>query len=402
LSEPETPRGPRLKRRPYIAWWNVVLGILAFLGYIWRGVDVWSNLDFINQKSGLFWEAVHFLFATQTGANVISIVFFALFIGSLLFQFERPSPTLLDSPQPPALSEPADSSLIASPVAQQIEKPNLVFKERERGFVHSKYGGVLEEGRNEDQYNFDPDNVGLLLPVENEFSDQFKTIPVSAITAQLLYKGTVNSFRVNRGAWLGGGNRTWFRVNDIERLILVVVVPGRAANDALVVALHKEYQQDSFNHFEKLVRILDEDYYRIQVKLISEKLGTVYAETELDLEITRDPIGVELTPRIDLTTDQIRQRLEGFLREGNDLLKNFPTQREGTDEDVKKIDVFENQVAKFLGRYPDRFSAATFLSDVPVVKFGGPGAHSSNWPSLNRLTTRIARIRDIIDEVRKA
>jgi hypothetical protein len=293
---------------------------------------------------------------------------------------------------------PGVTEYSSAPVRRE-EKPNLVFKKPERLFVHSQYGGILEEGRNTSQSNFDPDNVGIVLPVENEFNETFKAIPVSGVTAQLTYDcGTEEPFRVNRGAWLGGANRTGFRVNDIQRLIVAIIIPSRT-NEPLVVAIHKEYQNE-FNHLENLVRILDGDYHRVRVKLISEGSGTVYADADFELEIIRDPFSVELTARVELTTAQIHQRLEHFLTQGNRLLKDFPKEKEKTDDDVKAIDSFEEQVVKFLKRI-DRFSIATFLSDVPVVKFGGPGAHSSNWPSLNRLTTRIARIRDMVDEARR-
>jgi len=401
VSESETsPLLPRLKRRPHASKGTIVLAILTIATVAWRVIDVWSNLEFLGEKAGLFWRVLHFFIATQAGANTLVIVFVALLVGSLLFQFERARPPEISDSQPPAILD-SSAPLALTPVPQEnTEKPNLVFKKPEHVFVHSKYLGVLQEGRNEDQYHFDPDMVGVVLPVENEFSDEFKVIPVSGVTAQLFYgRRGIDSFRVNRAAWLGGGNWTRFRVNDVQRLIVAVVVPGKGKESPLVVALYKEYE-DSFNHLEKLVRILDEEYYRLRVKLISEELGIVYADKEFDLEITQDPVAVELVPLVRLSTYEIREKLEEFLDEYNQLLKAFPKDHERTDEDEKKIDMLERRIARFLRRFPERVSLPAFLSDVPVVKYSGV-AHSSNWPSLNRLTTRIARLREMIDEARR-
>lgn len=115
MSKSETDPNPlRLRRRPFATGWNVILGILAVGGYVWWIFDVWSNLEFIGQKSGLIWNVAHFLFATQMGAKIISAAFFILFVGSLLYQFERAKPPALvdslplrvlpDSPAPPSLT----------------------------------------------------------------------------------------------------------------------------------------------------------------------------------------------------------------------------------------------------------------------------------------------------------
>ena len=272
----------------------MILGIFAAGGYVWWIFDVWSNLEFIGQKSGLIWQVVYFLFATPMGAKIISAVFFTLFVGSLLFQFERTKPPELpESPVPP---------LLASTVPQEkTEKPNLVFRQPERVHVHSKYLGVLEEGRNTDQDNFDADTVAVVLPVENEFSHWFKTAPVPHVTAHLSYIfHSGEPLRVNRGAWLNDGNRISFRVNDIHRLIVALIIPG---SDPLVVAIRKEYQ-DTFNHLEHMVQILDEDNATVRIKLISEDGGLIYADSIFTLKIQREPLLVDLIPGPSLKTSE--------------------------------------------------------------------------------------------------
>ncbi len=59
------------------------------LSIIWRAFGAWSNLEFIGQKSGVLWDVTHFVFATQTGANILMIVCVLLLVGSLLFRLER-------------------------------------------------------------------------------------------------------------------------------------------------------------------------------------------------------------------------------------------------------------------------------------------------------------------------
>src|SRR5688572_19387963 len=103
----------------------MTLGILAAASYVWWIFDVWSNLEFIGQKSGLIWRIVYFLFATQTGAKIISAVFFALFVGSLLFQFEHTKPMEISDSPKPVLAEPSSLPLLAAPAPKEnTERPN--------------------------------------------------------------------------------------------------------------------------------------------------------------------------------------------------------------------------------------------------------------------------------------
>jgi hypothetical protein len=190
----------------------------------------------------------------------------------------------LDAQKP--LLSPAVSPLASEPSAAEnqttkLEKPNLVFKQPEYMYVHAKYGGILQEGRNEDRNNFDADIIAMTLPVENEFSDdEFKASPVSGVTAQLLYQPKDGEpFRVNRGAWVDRGNRTSFGVNDIRQLILALNIMEDGPKP---VVIRREYQE-TFNHLVDLVSPLDQESYQVQVKLISETLGVVYAERKVEL-----------------------------------------------------------------------------------------------------------------------
>jgi hypothetical protein len=81
-----------LQARPHTRRWQMILGFLTVGALIWRVFEAWSNLEFIGQKSGLLWDVTRFLFATQTGANVLLVIFFLLFVLSLLYQLERQNP----------------------------------------------------------------------------------------------------------------------------------------------------------------------------------------------------------------------------------------------------------------------------------------------------------------------
>ncbi|HET8670645.1 MAG TPA: hypothetical protein VFM05_08495 [Candidatus Saccharimonadales bacterium] len=354
-----------------------MIGIFTILGFVWDGFDIWSNLEFIGQKSGVIWNAVYFLFATDVGAKIILVLFVSLFVGSLLFQFERrPELPPPNEPPPLELTEPSRSGpeLIEAPKEPEAEeRPNLVFKEVQYPYAHVAYG-MLAEGEDSGSKQ---QLVAVTVRIENEFTDEFKAVPVSGITAQILYQpNSAGSLQFNRGAWLHHANRVGFQVNDSKELIIAFFLEGDAE---FVAALIKEYQDINEPSMKGLARSLTEDYYRVRVRLISEVLGKRYAEQEYDLEISRNPVDVTLTPRVALSIDEIRQQLERFLKEGNDLLKAFPTQKEQTDEDVRGVDAFEKRVVKFLNRCPDRFSAVMFLNDVPIVKYGGQGAVSGNW-----------------------
>ena len=278
---------------------------------------------------------------------------------------------------------------------QPQEAPNLVFKAPEYLYGHIEYG-ILVEGR--DRQHINEKMIVVTIPVENEFSDEFKAADVSGVTAQVFYQpNDAGPLRVNRGAWLNNGNRSNFQVNDTKYLIIAFFLEG---GHRFVAAPVKEYQ-DNDDALIGSSELLTENYYRVRVRLISEVLGKKYCEQEYDLEIDEDPVHITLIPHVELSASEIRQRLERFLKEGNDLLLRFPKQQELTSNDLKSVDTFEGGVTKFLARCPERFSVATFLSNVPVEKYDGL-AHANNWPSLNRLTTRIARLRDMVEEMRRA
>src|SRR5688500_817487 len=166
---------------------------------------------------------------------------------------------------------------------------------------------MLSEGRDRDRL------IAATIQIENEFSDQFKVAPVSGVTAQLSYRGSdkEHSWQTNRGAWLNNGNRIGFLVNDINNLVIAFF---QEENEQYVAVVVKEYQSHrSDDALASVSALLTEDYYRVRVRLISEHLGMTYGEQEYDLEIERDPVDITLTSLVELSADEIRQRLERFL-----------------------------------------------------------------------------------------
>lgn len=204
------------------------------------------------------------------------------------------------------LQQPKDRTLpIASSATAELrerlqpeEKPNLVFRRAITGSIYSQLGLVLEEGKGWDKFPHSLSYWALTLPVENEFSERFKTIAVSNITAQLFYEGKQDAFQVNRGAWLEQGNRANFQVNDVQSLIVAVAPPERDLDKGpFAVAICKEYQA-KFDGIEDIARDLYGEYYRVRVRLLSEDLGVVYADQEFGLVIEH-PFDMDLVPIVE-------------------------------------------------------------------------------------------------------
>ncbi len=107
-----------IRARPHTRRLQIIFGFLTVLAIVWRVFEVWSNIEFIGQKSGLLWDITRFVVATQTGANILLVVFFALFVLSLLFKIDRAPATEeategLTSPQAAALHEKQANAITA-------------------------------------------------------------------------------------------------------------------------------------------------------------------------------------------------------------------------------------------------------------------------------------------------
>lgn len=281
-------------------------------------------------------------------------------------------------------------------------EPNFVCRNTRTFHAHLENGDLAEGGI--DVYPSSPDdtNMGLVvLEICNEFSTSRKVAAVDYVTAQIVYTPCVGrAIQVNRGAWLLRSNRVnSFQVNDVHRLI-IAGVGNFWEQDYGTFIINREFTEHEV--FEMLTTALHDSFYRVEVSLISESRGKLFQKFDFSLAITSDPrIALQLTEIKTLPAKEVCRQLETFLYEGNQILKVFPTDQEKKPADVKKIDEWEKEVVRFItNQNPDGLSVAAFLSDFPMVQRGGY-AHSSNWSSLNRLTTRLGRLKESIDILRK-
>lgn len=208
-------------------------------------------------------------------------------------RFPEITPTLLDvnhylftgqgawhNPNRPKFLSEQESAL-------PVEKANLVFKGIGRLHAYSLYGYPLEEGHaSESDSNSAYQVIALTVQVENEFTNAFKPIPIRDVTAQIFYyPKNSDSFQLNRGSWLGSGNRTSFEVNDLHHLVIATVMGE--GDDRFVYALNREYRDDQ--GFDKVGVVLSEDVYDVRVRVISETEGLLHFEKKLVLEVGEVP-----------------------------------------------------------------------------------------------------------------
>lgn len=245
------------------------MATLTVLSLAWRLFDVWSNLEFIGQKAGVLWQILHFLFATQTGANIIVLSFVVLFVGSLLFQVERVRalPPAND-PQPlPEVREvsaiPAATQPVLPPAPEPVAEPEI-------DLVHFAFDAVCKDvigwyvraGKGSDgppleaaiaEFRFRPDGDA------SRFVD---------VQADILYKyGEGNQTRVSSAIWLG------------KELPKVRLLQGETASLFLTGAYEldgKFTTYESTSHeIERIERILWADTVRVCVRLTTEYMNTL-------------------------------------------------------------------------------------------------------------------------------
>jgi hypothetical protein len=276
------------------------------------------------------------------------------------------------------------------------EWPNLVYKDRSGVRAHVE-GGIIVEGERNTRYPWYDENVtALVIEICNEFNETQKVMPAYGVTAQIFYKIGSVTLEVNRGAWLSDENRMDFGVNETKRLIIAYLPDG---HDPKLLILRREYQRGG--NLEAISAPLKEADYCIEVRLISEERGEVYLKQAFTLSITFEPFDFFFEPIQQLSRQELAAKLEGFLMTGGEILRNFPRDREKTEKDVEKVEGWEKYAARFLGQYHEYVSTNLFLSDYPEETVTG-AAHSSNWPYLKRMATRLTRLKEIIDDLRRS
>jgi hypothetical protein len=185
VSDSLPARGLGLKRRPHTTKGAIVFAIFTVASIAWRVFDAWSNLEFIGQKAGLFWRILHFLFATQAGANTLVIIFVTLLVSSLLFQFER-RPSLPDHSEssPPAISVAPAPQLVAPDTSKQEPKPDLALLRTET---------VVPDSPSSESSGSAPELASLMSALFQPRSAQGMSIKHSAcgIEETLVHSGTM-------------------------------------------------------------------------------------------------------------------------------------------------------------------------------------------------------------------
>jgi hypothetical protein len=135
--------------------------------------------------------------------------------------------------------------------------------------------------------------------------------------------------------------------------------------NGIVNAPHFEFNSGTFQPLEEITTRLLNDFYLVEVRLISKAKSLLVQTLNFNLEVTRTPgWDMKLTEIKDLTPLEIRRTVEAFLKEGSDMLNSFPRMGEVSAE-IERIDEWETRSTRFLNQYPDLFSTAFFLSDYP-------------------------------------
>lgn len=385
--------------------WKAIIGyIIVLLVILNSTVGAIANIDFAITASGnprlvALWN----FFASPKG-NLVAILCVAIWITILVLWPEKnAAATVAKESSEKANTEQEEKPAQTAPPIKgqtkviQAEEPNLVCQGVQHVPVHDRHG-IWVEGQLPRQYGVStpPDVLAVVANICNEFSSSRKVGSVANMTAEMIYKSSDGVMaKVNRGAWLSDGNRIHLTVNDTGQLILAGIFGG---SETVTFIMMRDYDRD--NILNSMGR-LEGDVHHLEVRLISEEKGILYTTFEFTITITREPeLDIEVVQVKELSPKEIRQQLELFLAEGSEILRDFPREKQAKPEDIAKVDDWEKRAVRFLGRCPDQFSTALFLSDFPEVPVAG-GAQGGNWPSLKKLSRRLATLRQFIDEIRR-
>jgi hypothetical protein len=403
------------------------LGLFNIVAAVNWAVELWDKYDFLEGKSGVIAATLRAILNTEGGARGIFLVAFMSLVLSLLFEFQRSEPETAEASGAGALAKAerqqleerpiptvpfarramADANVIPHPKestttlgAKETDKkgpkPNFVCTSTEPRPARIEHDALVE-GINEYRPNYNV--VVVVAEITNEFLPSRKLTDIKNVSAEIIYQPTNGRpTKVRRASWLDESTyQLDFAAHDSHRLI-IAFVPEWNAKSIFILTREMNHHNDDI---ENRIALLDGDHYNVKVRLINEAEGIVHEELDFSLVIKREPeIDIEFDEVKELTSKEIRQQLEAFLGEGSDLLKQFPRDKQATPEDIAKVDDWEQRAVRFLGRYPDLFSTTLFLSDFPEVPVAG-GAQVGNWPSLKKLSRRLATLREFIDEQRR-
>ena len=370
---------------------GVLLPLFKWLGYI-------SDIDFVLSAGGNPRIVAVWNWLTTPTGNLVLMLTGLSWLALLVWWPSKSSDT----------SSPATPAAIASQEQNRLEEgritvePNLVCTSTAPRPARINHN-ILVEGFLEPYELATGNVVAIVAEISNEFLPSREVADVEGISAEIIYQPSVGpATKVKRGSWLNEDTyQLDFSVNDAHRLIIAFF--SIKQNQPIFIFTRESLRaHDDFElEFENRMGLLESDHYQVKVRLISEAERKLYKEFDFSLSITRKPeLDIELVEVRDLSPKEIRHQLELFLGEGSDLLREFPREKQATPEDIAKVDDWEKRAVRFLSRYPDLFSTTLFLSDFPEVPVAG-GAQGGNWPSLKKLSRRLATLREFIDELRK-
>jgi hypothetical protein len=250
-----------LERRPFVTRSTVVSGVITFLLFAWKVIDMWSNVDFLTEKSGLHWDIAKFLFFSSRGTNILLILSFAVFLLLLLFQRK--------STEVPA------STLVSAPMTVEA-KPGLPIIEFVRGRVIDVW---LEEESAElrgPMYQDDEPFKALVAEFRRQPDDaQLGFIDIRASLRFLSDKG--ENQIVNDACWnvRDGSQFATFEIGDTVQLIVALFHNDKGAT--------YESRTDA-NPIVKSEDLTD-DSYDVDVELIGMKSDKVYIHETFGLKL---------------------------------------------------------------------------------------------------------------------
>lgn len=290
-------------------------------------------------------------------------------------------------------NNPPQTQIKASPASNLICK-RIVYTIAH----HDSFHGLLEGKQSLSRtYGRSRNYVVAVAEICNEFILS-KVDKLHDVTAHIRYRPANGELiEIYRGYWLSGGQRLDIEVNKPYKLVLALTSTEKGEPVCALTGLQNiGYQQN-----EVILQEIESEACCIEVRIVSEANGLLFGIFNFSLTVDdQSDSPFELIEIKELSIKEIYEQLEAFLRDGNKILKEFPKEKEKTAEDDNLVNSWERKTAAFLNHYPDRFSTALFYDDSSSVKFVG-AAHSSNWPTINKLVRRLEKLQVYINETRQ-
>lgn len=262
----------RIKRRSHATWPAIVTGSLTLISLVWKAFEAWSNIEFIKGKSGLLWGVVRFLFFSSTGANIVLVIFAALFIFVLLFDFgtsKKPSRRFASTP-----AEAAEEEFRSAPKA----RPTIEFMQSKTPNVW-----VDEDG----QICGPPEDNSLpIAAVTAEFRRNPDDAEIGFIDIRASIKfcsKQQDKILVNDALWDGrcqGSQYCTFEIGDSAAVIIALFDDDRAITYE-GRHVHDELIPDG--------QPLTQDSYDVDVELIGTKVNKVLVHETFSFTLTLRP-----------------------------------------------------------------------------------------------------------------